>query len=96
MCICYTPCTYCQTLLASQLDFETYLPRCDFTSQLCVVDVTTLCWWDERVKVVAGDLWWRWAGLAWYQLGHDYIPLMLGQESVVAKQGTRRSLPESL
>ena len=53
-------------------------------------------WWDERVKAAAGDLRRRWAGLAWYQLGHDYIPLMLGQESAAAKQGTRRSLPELL
>ena len=53
-------------------------------------------WWGERVKAAAGDLRRRWAGLARDQLGHDYIPLMLGQESAAAKQGTRRSLPESL
>ena len=48
------------------------------------------------MKAAAGDLRRRWAGLAQDQLGHDYIPLMLGQESAAAKQGTRRSLLEPL
>jgi hypothetical protein len=48
------------------------------------------------MKAAAGDLRRRWAGLVQDQLGHDYIPLMLGQKSAAAKQGTRRSLPELL
>ena len=38
---------------------------------------------------------WRWAGLVQDQLGHDYIPLMLGQKSVAAKQGTMGALRAS-
>ena len=61
------------------------------------IQAKTMLNYTEVTKVTSHAMFSQWTGfLEVEDLIQADIPLMLGQESAAAKQGTRRSLPESL